>query len=110
MCLNSCKALSKSENIKIIGEVELAYRLSNNPVFIGITGTNGKSTTTHLLFTIFSDLGLNTYTNTDAESEGNTLIDPRVSDELTEFYNKNGEEIVPVGKTFADIYNIDIII
>jgi glycerate kinase len=24
------------------------------------------------------------------------------------FYNKNGEEIVPVGKTFADIYNIDM--
>lgn len=57
---------------------------------MSVTGTNGKSTTTHLLFTIFSDLGFNTYTNTDAESEGNTLIDPRVSDELTEYYNKNG--------------------
>lgn len=58
---------------------------------MSVTGTNGKSTTTHLLFTIFSDLGFNTYTNTDAESEGNTLIDPRVSDELTEFYNNNGD-------------------
>lgn len=57
---------------------------------MSVTGTNGKSTTTHLLFTIFSDLGFNTYTNTDAESEGNTLIDPRVSDEITGYYNKNG--------------------
>ena len=29
-----------SNNIKVIGEVELAYELSNNPTFIGITGTN----------------------------------------------------------------------
>ena len=58
---------------------------------MAVTGTNGKSTTTHLLFTIFSDLKYNTYTNTDAESEGNTLIDPRVSVELTDFYNANGE-------------------
>ena len=58
---------------------------------MAVTGTNGKSTTTHLLFTIFSDLNYNTYTNTDAESEGNTLIDPRVSVELTDFYNYNGE-------------------
>ena len=57
---------------------------------MAVTGTNGKSTTTHLLFTIFSDLNYNTYTNTDAESEGNTLIDPRVSYELTDFYNSKG--------------------
>lgn len=57
---------------------------------ISVTGTNGKSTTSHLLFTIFSDLKLNTYTNTDAESEGNTLIDPRVSYELSEYYTNNG--------------------
>jgi UDP-N-acetylmuramate-alanine ligase len=58
---------------------------------MSVTGTNGKSTTTHLLFSIFSDLNYNTYTNTDAESEGNTLIDPRVSVELADFYKINGE-------------------
>ncbi|MBE6493588.1 MAG: Mur ligase family protein [Methanosphaera stadtmanae] len=57
---------------------------------VAVTGTNGKSTTTHLLYTIFSDLKFNTYTNTDAESEGNTLIDPRVSSELSDFYNTKG--------------------
>lgn len=78
-------------------EYATAFALNNsvnkyakNAFKLSVTGTNGKSTTTHLLFTIFSDLGFNTYTNTDAESEGNTLIDPRVSDELTEYYNKNG--------------------
>lgn len=55
---------------------------------MAVTGTNGKSTTTHLLYTIFNDLGFDTYTNTDAESEGNTLIDPRVASELTEYYNQ----------------------
>lgn len=57
---------------------------------MAVTGTNGKSTTSHLLYTIFKDLGFNTYTNTDAESEGNTLIDPRVAVELADFHASNG--------------------
>lgn len=59
---------------------------ASNSFKMAVTGTNGKSTTTHILFTIFSDLGYNTYTNTDAESEGNTLIDPRVASEISDFY------------------------
>ena len=43
----------KEENIEVIGEVELAYRLSKNPKFVGITGTNGKTTTTSLVGEIF---------------------------------------------------------
>ncbi|MBO7718992.1 MAG: hypothetical protein J6S29_02450 [Methanosphaera sp.] len=58
---------------------------------MAVTGTNGKSTTSHLLYTIFNDLGFNTYTNTDAESEGNTLIDPRVAVELVDFYKSKGK-------------------
>ncbi len=58
---------------------------------MAVTGTNGKSTTSHLLYTIFNDLGFNTYTNTDAESEGNTLIDPRVAVELADYYKANGK-------------------
>ena len=56
---------------------------------IAVTGTNGKSTTSHLLYTIFNDLNFNTYTNTDAESEGNTLIDPRVATEIVDYYKAN---------------------
>lgn len=66
-------------------------KYAKNAFKMSVTGTNGKSTTSHLLFTIFSDLKYNTYTNTDAESEGNTLIDPRVSDELKDFYTRNGD-------------------
>ncbi|MBR0473320.1 MAG: Mur ligase family protein [Methanosphaera sp.] len=66
-------------------------KYAQNAFKMSITGTNGKSTTSHLLFTIFSDLNYKTYTNTDAESEGNTLIDPRVSDEITDYYNQHGE-------------------
>lgn len=75
-------ALALNESVK---------EFAGDALKIAITGTNGKSTTTHLLYTIFSDLGYNTYTNTDAESEGNTLIDPRVASELAEFYETKGE-------------------
>ncbi len=43
---------AKENNIKILGEIELAYLLSNGD-FIGITGTNGKTTTTTLVYEIF---------------------------------------------------------
>lgn len=83
-----------TEHIEYATAYALKYsvnKYAKNAFKISVTGTNGKSTTTHLLFTIFSDLGFNTYTNTDAESEGNTLIDPRVSDELTDYYDKHGD-------------------
>lgn len=62
----------KENNIEIIGEVELAYRLSNNPTFIGITGTNGKTTTTTLVGEIFKKLGSDTYI---VGNIGNPVID-----------------------------------
>ncbi|MEA3422708.1 MAG: UDP-N-acetylmuramoyl-L-alanine--D-glutamate ligase [Bacillota bacterium] len=43
---------AKEKGIKILGEIELAYLLSNGD-FIGITGTNGKTTTTSLVYEIF---------------------------------------------------------
>lgn len=43
--------------IPLIGEVELAYRYSE-ATFIGITGTNGKSTTTTLLGAVLAQAGL----------------------------------------------------
>ena len=53
-----------------------------------ITGTNGKSTTSHLIYHILNNAGHHVLTNRDSESEFNTLIDPMVSklisDEVTE--------------------------
>ena len=43
----------KKRNIEITGEIELAYRYGKGK-FIGITGTNGKTTTTTLVGKIFS--------------------------------------------------------
>ena len=62
----------KSKNIEIIGEVELAYRLSKNPIFIGITGTNGKTTTTTLVGEIFKKANKDTYI---VGNIGNPVID-----------------------------------
>lgn len=62
----------KSKNIEIIGEVELAYRLSQNPIFIGITGTNGKTTTTSLVGEIFKKASKDTYI---VGNIGNPVID-----------------------------------
>lgn len=39
---------AKKRNIPIIGEVEVAYHISKAPI-LGVTGTNGKTTTTTLL-------------------------------------------------------------
>jgi len=44
-----------------------------------VSGTNGKSTTTHMINHILKFSGANTFTNTDSKSEYNTLIDPMIS-------------------------------
>ena len=62
----------KESNVKIIGEVELAYTLSNNPIFVGITGTNGKTTTTSLVGEIFKEANRDTYI---VGKIGNPVID-----------------------------------
>ena len=42
-------AKAKAARVPIIGEVELLFRAQPKATFIGITGTNGKSTTTALI-------------------------------------------------------------
>lgn len=46
--------------IELIGEVEMAYRCAEGK-FVGITGTNGKTTTTALTGEIFKAAGVETY-------------------------------------------------
>ena len=47
------------QGCEIVGELELAYRLARG-IFVGITGTNGKTTTTTLVGEIFRASGRNT--------------------------------------------------
>lgn len=47
---------AKEMGIEVIGEIELAFRLGQGHV-VGITGTNGKTTTTSLLGAIFENAG-----------------------------------------------------
>ena len=51
--------LARNKGIKTIGEIELAWRYLNKIPWIGITGTNGKTTTTALIAAIFQATGLN---------------------------------------------------
>ncbi len=60
-CVSPGIDLNKYENIKgnITSEIELAYEMINkNAKIIAITGTNGKSTTTHLTAQIINNAGL----------------------------------------------------
>ena len=52
---------AKSKNLKVISELEFASSFCNGSV-IGITGTNGKTTTTSLCGYLFNGCGKKTYT------------------------------------------------
>lgn len=50
---------AKKQGIEIISELELSYRFAKAP-YIGITGTNGKTTTTSLIGELFNTAGFTT--------------------------------------------------
>ena len=61
-----------------------------------VTGTNGKSTTTHMIHHIIRTTGASSYTNTDSRSEFNTLIDPVVSQQIAEVSSNGAPEFMVI--------------
>jgi UDP-N-acetylmuramoylalanine--D-glutamate ligase len=49
----------REKNIPIISEIELAYRFKGNSTIIGVTGSNGKTTTASLIYHICLHAGRN---------------------------------------------------
>lgn len=63
-----------------------------------VTGTNGKSTTAHMIYTILKTAGFSIYSNTDAKSEFNTLIDPMVARQIAELDGKINALVIEVSE------------
>ena len=77
-----------TEKIELANAFAINWALetfAKNSLRVVVTGTNGKSTTTHMIYHILKEAGYSTYTNTDSESEFNTLIDPMVAKQIAEF-------------------------
>lgn len=82
------------DKIELANAYALKWTVDNfspNSTNIVITGTNGKSTTSHLIYHILDNAGYHVLTNTDSESEFNTLIDPMVSKLISDEVKSNGE-------------------
>lgn len=90
-----------TEKIEVANAFALSWAVENFARYalrIVVTGTNGKSTTTHLIYSILKEAGYSTYTNTDSKSEFNTLIDPMVAKQIAEFPEKIDAMVLEVSE------------
>lgn len=94
------------DKIEIANAFALKWTINKfayNSKKIVISGTNGKSTTSHLIYHILKSSGKNVFTNTDSKSEFNTLIDPMVSKLIS-------DEVLIKSKKSNDLFNFDYLV
>ncbi|MDI9618318.1 Mur ligase family protein [Methanothermobacter sp.] len=87
------------DRIEIANALALSWtinRFASSSRRIAVTGTNGKSTTTHMINHIITTAGRSSYTNTDSRSEFNTLIDPVVAQQIAEAASKEQLEFMVI--------------
>lgn len=56
---NEMVQFAREKNIEIISEIEWAYRFKGESKIVAVTGSNGKTTTTSMIFHIVKEAGLN---------------------------------------------------
>lgn len=103
--IETCKELDLPliicDKIELANAFAIRWAVENfarDALRIVVTGTNGKSTTTHMIYKILKFAGYQTYTNTDSKSEFNTLIDPMVAKQIAEFSGKIEAMVVEVSE------------
>ncbi|MDY6232495.1 UDP-N-acetylmuramoyl-L-alanine--D-glutamate ligase, partial [Peptostreptococcus porci] len=101
---------SKENGKKIISEIELAYNvgLEKNISFVGITGTNGKTTTTSIMGEVCKAAGMETYVvgnigNPAIEAVKNAGKGAYLVTELSSFQLESIEKFKPVVSTVLNL-------
>ncbi|HMK53994.1 MAG TPA: Mur ligase family protein [Methanobacteriaceae archaeon] len=87
-------AIIITEKIELTNAFAIQWTISKfapESLRLVVTGTNGKSTTSHMIHHILNKAGYKSYTNTDSLSEFNTLIDPMVAKQIAE---SSGKEVL----------------
>jgi len=100
-------AEARSRDLEVIGEVELASRLIEEPL-LGITGTNGKSTTTALCGHLLATAGLRVFTggNLGNALSNRVLAGDRLDATVCELSSFQLESIVSLRCASATVLNV----
>lgn len=105
-----------NKNVKVIGEIEFAYRLIPDNKYIAITGTDGKTTTTTLTYEIiksYKDARLvgnvgNTFSKDVENIKKNEIIILELSSfqlETIELFHPNTAAILNIAQDHLDRYS-----
>ena len=99
--------LAKSESISIISEIEFASRNTDAHI-IAITGTNGKTTTTQMLWNILNNAGLNVgLAGNIGISFSETIVEHKFDHYVLEISSFQLEDIIDFKPNISILLNIE---